>query len=306
MRNRLTVLSMLLSSVLLASPVPSTAQVSVGIGIGMPGVSIGINLPAYPDLVPVPGYPVYYAPRLRSNYFFYDGMYWVYRHDNWYASYWYNGPWGVVVPQVVPVYILRIPVRYYRQPPPYFRGWRPDGPPRWGHHYGKDWEGQRSGWDRWDPKSAPRAAPLPDYQRRYTGQEYPSVDRQRELHNQNYQYEPQDNVVREHYRAQRGSASPHSQQSNQGAPQDSTGSGQQQAPGAQGHDKGSQGQGASQGQDKGSQGQGASQGQDKGSQGQGASQGQDKGSQGQGASQGQDKGSQGQAQDNKGEGAGKK
>lgn len=33
--------------------------------------------PAYPDLVQVPGYPVYYAPRVNENLFFYDGQYWV-------------------------------------------------------------------------------------------------------------------------------------------------------------------------------------------------------------------------------------
>lgn len=52
---------------------PATAQVSIG--IGLPNVSIGINLQTYPQLVPVPGYPVYYAPQLRSNYFFCDGVY---------------------------------------------------------------------------------------------------------------------------------------------------------------------------------------------------------------------------------------
>ena len=73
-------------------------------------VSIGINVPVYPQLVVVPGYPVYYAPRLEANYFFYDGMYWVYQDDNWYSSSWYNGPWWFVGPEVVPLYILRIPV----------------------------------------------------------------------------------------------------------------------------------------------------------------------------------------------------
>src|SRR5665647_3374880 len=61
-------------------------------------VSIGINLPVYPELVVVPGYPVYYAPQLQENYFFYDGMYWVYQDDNWYESSWYNGPWWLVCP----------------------------------------------------------------------------------------------------------------------------------------------------------------------------------------------------------------
>ena len=75
-------------------------------------VSISIGVPAYPRLVVVPGYPVYYAPQVQANYFFYDGMYWVYQADNWYASSWYNGPWWYVEPYAVPVYILRIPVRY--------------------------------------------------------------------------------------------------------------------------------------------------------------------------------------------------
>lgn len=55
------------------------AEVSVGIGINVPGISIGINVPAYPRLVRVPGYPVYYDPRVDSNYFFYDGLYWVFQ-----------------------------------------------------------------------------------------------------------------------------------------------------------------------------------------------------------------------------------
>ena len=62
------------------------SQVNIGIGIGFPGMGIGINMPAYPNMVPVPGYPVYYAPQQNSNFFFYDGMYWVYQGDNWYAS----------------------------------------------------------------------------------------------------------------------------------------------------------------------------------------------------------------------------
>ena len=42
---------------LLASMTSAMAQLSIGIGV--PGVSIGINLPVYPELVRVPGYPVY-------------------------------------------------------------------------------------------------------------------------------------------------------------------------------------------------------------------------------------------------------
>ena len=64
----------------------SAATAQVSIGIGLPGVSIGINLPSYPQLVVVPDYPVYYAPSGDVNLFFYDGMYWAYQRDNWYAS----------------------------------------------------------------------------------------------------------------------------------------------------------------------------------------------------------------------------
>lgn len=191
---------------MLLGPMASAmAQVSVGIGIALPGVSIGINLPAYPAFVRIPGYPVYYAPRLQVNFFFFDGLYWVYQSDNWYASSWYNGPWGMVAPEAVPLFILRIPVRYYRNPPPYFRGWRPDAPPRWNEHWGREWEQRRSGWDQWDRRAAPppAPAPLPAYQRRYSGDRYPrEVQQQQTLHNQNYRYQPSDAVVRQHYQEQ--------------------------------------------------------------------------------------------------------
>ena len=201
MRNKLIFLLMLSS---LAAP--ATAQVSIG--IGLPNVSIGINLQTYPQLVPVPGFPVYYAPQLRSNYFFYDGVYWIYQDDRWYASSWYNGPWAVVAPEVIPVFVLRVPVRYYRRPPPYFRGWQPDAPPRWGQHWGNEWKQRRSGWDRWDHSSAPPAAPLPVYQRRYVGDRYPRVEQQEELQVRNYGYRPQDPLLREHYDARRAQGAP--------------------------------------------------------------------------------------------------
>jgi len=106
-------------------------------------LSIGINVSLYPDLVRVPGYPVYYAPQLDSNFFFYDRLYWVYEQDNWYSSSWYDGPWDRVAPEFVPLFVLRVPVRYYRQPPSYFRGWGLEAPPRWGEHWGRDWERRR-------------------------------------------------------------------------------------------------------------------------------------------------------------------
>jgi len=180
----------------------AVAQVSIGIGVSLPGVQIGINLPAYPNLVPVPGYPVYYAPQARANYFFYDGMYWVFQNDNWYASSWYNGPWWAVDIDAVPLFVLRVPVRYYRQPPPYFQGWQREQPPRWGEHWGNDWDTRHRGWDQWDRRAAPARAPLPTFQRQYPGTRYPGVEQQPQLQGRNYRYEPREPVVRQHYEVQ--------------------------------------------------------------------------------------------------------
>jgi hypothetical protein len=196
MRNELFVLWLLFGSI------PSaTAQVSVE--INLPGASIGINQPVYPELVAVPGYPVYYAPQSDSNYFFYDGMYWVYQRDNWYASSWYNGPWGLVGPEAVPLFILRIPVQYYRRPPAYFQGWSSDAAPRWGEHWGDAWDQRRHGWDTWDRASVPASAPLPVYQRQYSGNRYPAAAQQQALQSQNYRYQPHEVAVRQAAQAPR-------------------------------------------------------------------------------------------------------
>ena len=178
----------------------SSVHAEISIGIGLPSVSIGVNVPVYPRLVAVPGYPVYYDPQANSNYFFYDGLYWVYQDDNWYSSSWYNGPWRSVGPEYVPLFVLRVPVRYYRQPPTYFHGWRADAPPRWGDHWGRDWEDRRHGWDHWDRHSAPRAAPLPTYQRQYSGARYPDAeDRQHKIRSEHYRYQPHEAVTKQHF-----------------------------------------------------------------------------------------------------------
>ena len=179
---------------LLLPVAPATAQTSVGFEFFDGNIEISLQL--YPELEQVPGYPVYYAPRLDSNYFFYDGMYWVYQRDNWYASSWYNGPWWGVAPEDVPYYVLRIPVRYYRNPPMYFQGWQVNAPPRWGDHWGRSWAQRRSGWDHWDRNSAPAPAPLPVYQRKYSGDRYPGAEQQRTLYQHEYRYQPREPVVR--------------------------------------------------------------------------------------------------------------
>jgi len=230
---RLVVVSMLLSPL-------GSAQAQVSIQFSLPGVQIGVNQERYPRLVQVPGYPVYYDPGARSNYFFYDGMYWVYQGDNWYTSTWYNGPWGMVDRFNVPVFLLRVPVRYYRSPPPYFQGWRRDRPPQWGQHWGGDWERQHQGWDRWNRRQAPRPAPLPSYQRQYSGNRYPAAEQQPVLHNQRYRREPRDPVVRQYYPRVEPARAPEPARGHQGKgqPEPKHGSGQQQGDDrGQGHGK---------------------------------------------------------------------
>jgi hypothetical protein len=207
MRYRFIALCIALVCAATAAP---AAQVSV---------SIGINVPVYPQLAVVPGYPVYYAPGVRGNFFFFDGMYWVFEGDNWYMSSWYNGPWESVMPAYVPYYVLRVPVRYYRAPPPYFRGWQPSGPPRWGQHWGPQWEQQHRDWNKWNRRAVPAPAPLPTYQRRYSGERYPHTEQQPDLQGRNYRYQPRSDVARQHYQQQAERRTPvPSQRSPQGAP----------------------------------------------------------------------------------------
>ncbi|MES1196695.1 MAG: hypothetical protein ABUL58_07110, partial [Steroidobacter sp.] len=194
MRSLIVAISLLVMPVISAN-----AQVSVGI-------NIGVSVPEYPNLVPVPGYPVYYDPDLDSNYFFYDGQYWVYSNDNWYSSDWYNGPWQQVEPDYVPLFVLRVPVRYYRRPPAYFNGWGPDTAPHWGQHWGGDWEAHHRNWSHWNHQAAPHPAPLPAYQRQYSGDRYPHGDEQHAIRNQNYHYKP--HAPAEQHRPQNNAVKP--------------------------------------------------------------------------------------------------
>ena len=200
MRPAATYRAILAFALLLGCTAPALAQLSINYNI--PGVSIGVNLGGYPTLQRIPGYPVYYAPGVNGNYFFYDGLYWVFDGERWYASSWYNGPWGAVDPYYVPDYVLRVPVRYYRRAPSYFRGWRADAAPRWDQHWGASWHERRRDWDRWDRRHSPAPAPLPSYQRNYRGERYPHDAQQREIHSRNYQYQPRQETWRAEQRQQ--------------------------------------------------------------------------------------------------------
>lgn len=190
---------------LIATALPAAAQ---------PYYDIGVDVPTYPDMQPVPDSPVYYAPGVDSNYFFYDGLYWDFADDQWYSSSWYNGPWEFVDPVFVPTYVLWVPIRFYHRPPAYFRAWNPGRPPRWGEHWGHDWQQRHNQIYRGASNARPAAAPLPRYQRSFSGANYPRAPQQQStLHAQNYAYQPREQFVRQHYEshgiAAQGQARPH-------------------------------------------------------------------------------------------------
>lgn len=159
---------------------------------------IDVDLPAYPDMEQVPDSPVYYAPAVDSNYFFYDGLYWDFYNDGWYSSPWYNGPWEYVDPVYVPTYVLWVPIRYYRRPPHYFRGWNAYRPPRWGQHWGNDWQRRHNQIYRGRTVAA-APAPLPQYQRQFSRDNYPRVPQQYAIHGQHYGYQPREGIGRQQY-----------------------------------------------------------------------------------------------------------
>jgi len=190
MRKLITILAMAASTLM-----PPAANASV---------NIAINIVQYPALQRIPGYPVYYAPRLHANYFFYDGLYWVYVDDAWYASPWFDGPWDLVAIDSVPLFILRIPVRYYLSRPAMFSGWAINAPPRWDRVWGPDWAHRHANWQRWNRAAAPAPAPLPKYQQRFTRANYPTDLQRRELAQQHYRYRPHDPQARQTWQAHVG------------------------------------------------------------------------------------------------------
>ena len=116
-----------------AGALPAAADVNVGITIGVPPPP-AVVLEVPPPLIVVPGSPVYYAPEVPYNFFYYGGAYYVFNDGYWFSSRSAHGPWGYV--RHAPPPVLRVPVRYYRVPPgqakKYYRGH--------GHGHGHDYD----------------------------------------------------------------------------------------------------------------------------------------------------------------------
>src|SRR5690606_8526677 len=55
-------------------------------------------------------------------------------------------------------------------------------------------------WDRWDRRHVPPAAPLPAYQRNYSGDRYPrSPEHQHSIRQTHYRYQPREEVTRQRF-----------------------------------------------------------------------------------------------------------
>ena len=115
----------------LAPVAARAADVHVGINIGVPPPPPPVVIEAAPPLVVVPGSPVYYAPQLPYNYFYYGGQYWRFHEGAWFAAASFAGPWGFVSVHHVPPPLLAVPVRYYKVHPEH---WKKHGPPPWAGH----------------------------------------------------------------------------------------------------------------------------------------------------------------------------
>jgi len=187
MRHSLIVLSLLLGPATAPSAQP---YISVESSV----MTAGNIQVAHPEFVLVPDHPVYYAPRLQVNLFYYDGLYWMYHDDRWYVSALHDGPWDLVHPDSVPPFVLRVPVRYYVNPPVYFHGWYVDAPPRWDIHWGPRWAQHRRGWDRWDRHAVRPHAP-PPVPRHFSGDRHPRVE-PRMQRNPHHPSPPREAVVR--------------------------------------------------------------------------------------------------------------
>lgn len=147
MRRAIAAVGMTLA---LVGPLATTSSAQVS-------VNIGINLPGPPQLVVIPSSPVRYAANVDGNFFFYGGQYYVFSDGVWYVSPAYNGPWVMLAPEYVPQPILVVPVQFYRRPPPHWHGWRHDAAPRWEPRFGNRWQDRRE-----EGQASPRMEPRRD------------------------------------------------------------------------------------------------------------------------------------------------
>ena len=117
-----------LTAVLALAVVSPVAAGSLRIGIDItPPPPPRIVLTAPPQLVVVPGSPVFYAPGVSINFFAYGGRYYSFHDGAWFLATAYGGPWTTISAGRVPQPVLAVPVAYYKIPPGHAKKMHPDG-----------------------------------------------------------------------------------------------------------------------------------------------------------------------------------
>jgi hypothetical protein len=127
----------MIACVVVLPAVVAADNVSIGVNIGVPAPPPPpMVFPAPPQLVIIPGSPVYYAPSASVNFFFHSGRYYTFHDGAWFFATKHNGPWAFIKPAHVPAPVLGVPVAYYKIPPGHAKkmgGPHPGGGPGKGH-----------------------------------------------------------------------------------------------------------------------------------------------------------------------------
>jgi len=121
----------LLAGAMLLISATARAGADVSVTISIPPITIESE----PELTYIPGTYVYFIPDRGDDFFFYQGYWWRPYNHHWYRAGFYNGPWVVIAPRLVPRPFLRLP-----------RGWRTLPP---GHARLK-WAEVKNGWKQWE------------------------------------------------------------------------------------------------------------------------------------------------------------
>ena len=118
-------LGTILLALVIAIPIPTLAEVHIGVGISLPPIVFA----APPPVVVMPDTDdVYFVPDIDVDMFFWNGWWWRPYEGGWYRSHYYDRGWA---------YYNNVPTFYFDVDP----GWR-------GYYRDRNWYGHRWNYDR--------------------------------------------------------------------------------------------------------------------------------------------------------------
>jgi hypothetical protein len=92
-------------------------DINFSLGINMPPLPPAIVVTRPPALHVIPGTPVFYAPEVERQLYFYSGNWYRLYDGYWFRAAYNNGPWAYLSPLNVPYVFSDLSPRYYRVPP---------------------------------------------------------------------------------------------------------------------------------------------------------------------------------------------